>query len=347
LLQANDMIRDVPQNGWAQMIDRAQSVVTRHPEFAFGHDVLSVAYREAWESAAVPERAQLMKEAARREANLTLKLDPQDAGAYVVLSDLEAPNDYRSKEAILLRGMRLAKHPKQPLGALYSYEGWLLGNVGRLREALSSHMIAQATDEWGAPKTSQLARAYANNGNIAAAKNWIQKGVQIWPNHSGIRRTQRYIVGFYEQPADALAIFKRIDAQNPPVEDEGPIWRTFIEARSARDRRAITLAISKIREASARDRIPPEIGVVMIAELGDVRGAFDAANSLLDRQQPLEPWFLFTPVTQNLRQDSGFVALADRFGLINYWRETGKRPDFCTDPARRGECSPQLLATLK
>ena len=91
----------------------------------------------------------------------------------------------------------------------------MLGNVGRLREALSFQLIAHATDEWGAPKTAKLARAYANMGNLPAARAWLQKGVQRWPNHSGVRRVQRYIVGFYEQPADAIATINSLDAQTP------------------------------------------------------------------------------------------------------------------------------------
>jgi hypothetical protein len=55
---------------------------------------------------------------------------------------------------------------------------------------------------------------------------------------------------------------------------------------------------------------------------------------------------LFTPVTRNLRQDPGFVPLASRMGLVKYWRETGKRPDFCADQVDH-ECSPQLMAALK
>jgi hypothetical protein len=85
---------------------------------------------------------------------------------------------------------------------------------------------------------------------------------------------------------------------------------------------------------------------MMLAGLGETKQAIEAANSALDHQE-LQPWFLFTPVTRNLRQDPGFVALASRMGLIKYWRETGKRPDFCTDPAARNECNSQLLAALK
>lgn len=346
LLQANDMARDA-QGDWAQMIERAQSVVARHPEFAFGHDVLALAFATASESIDLPDRAQAMKEAARREANLTLKLDPQDAGAYVVLSELEAPDDYRSQEAILLRGMKIAKHPKQPLGALYSKESALLGDVGRLREALSSQLVARAIDEWGPPKTAQLARLYANMGNLPAARSWIRTGIQIWPNHSGIRRSQRYIVGFYGRPSDALAIFERAGSRSPADENEDSVWRTFIGAREARDTATTALAIREIREAADQKKISREIGIMMMAGLGKAGEAIETANLALAHHQQLRPWFLFAPVTRNIRQDPGFVSLAARFGLIRYWRETGRWPDFCTDPAARRECSPQLLAALK
>jgi DNA-binding winged helix-turn-helix (wHTH) protein/TolB-like protein len=344
LLQTNDMIRDAQRGVWAQMVERAQGVVARHPEFAFGHDVLAAAYAEASESIDIPDRAQAMSGAARREANLTLKLDPADAGAYAVLSALEPT--YRASEAMLLRGIKYGRHPKAPLGALYSSEATLLNNVGRVHEALSFQLIAHATDEWGPPKTAQLARVYANLGDLPAARGWIQKGVQLWPNHSGVRRVRRYIAGFYEQPSVALATFDAMDAQASSAENENAIWRSFIKAKARHSERLTAETISQIRQGADEDKISRENEIMMLAALGETKQALDAANSALDRQR-LESWFLFTPVTRNLRQDPGFVGLVARIGLIQYWRETGKRPDFCTDQARRNECSPQLLAALK
>ena len=343
VLQTNDMIRDSRGDDWAQMIERAQGIVARHPEFPFGHSLLAVAYSEAAESVDVPDRAQAMNDAARREANLTLKLDPEDAGAYAVLSGLNGLELSKS-EAILLRGIKFAKHPKQPLGALYSYESKLLSNVGRLHEALPFQLVAHATDEWGAPKTAQLARVYANIGNLPAARGWLQKGVRLWPNHSGVHRVQQYIAGFYEPPSEALATFDRLDALSSPDEKQGAVWQSFIEARSAHSPGLTVAAIRGIREAADKNKISRENEVMMLAALGETRQAFEVANSALD-QLRFESWFLFTPVTRSMRQDPGFVDLADRMGLIKYWRETGKWPDFCTD--RASECGPKLLAALK
>jgi hypothetical protein len=215
-----------------------------------------------------------------------------------------------------------------------------------VHEALSFQLIAHATDEWGPPKTAQLARVYANLGDLPAARGWIQKGVQLWPNHSGVRRVRRYIAGFYEQPSVALATFDAMDAQASSAENENAIWRSFIKAKARHSERLTAETMPQIRQGADEGKISRENEIMMLAALGETKQALDAANSALDRQR-LESWFLFTPVTRNLRQDPGFVGLVARIGLIQYWRETGKRPDFCTDQARRNECSPQLLAALK
>ena len=345
LLQTNDMIRDTQESDWAQMIERAQRVVAKHPEFAFGHDVLAAAYAGAASRADVANRAQEMKEEAWREANLAIKLDPADAGAYAILSSLVPTSEYRAQEEILLRGIKYGRHPKGPLGAVYSWQGTLLSNVGRLREGLSSHLVGRATDEWGAPKTAQLARVYAHMGNLRAARAWIQKGVQMWPNHSGVRRVREYIYGFYETPAAALATINAMNAQGPANDNQTAIWRSFIEARAAHSAQVSAAAIPKIRQAADRGDISRDTEIMMMAELGATAQAIEAANRALDQKQELQPQFLFTPITRNVRRDPAFVGLADRLGLLKYWRETGKWPDFCTD--RTVECSPQLLAALK
>jgi hypothetical protein len=345
LLQTTDMIRDSPGGAWAQMLERAKRVVARHPEFAFGHSVLASAYAKAADNITIPDRAQAMADAARREANLTLKLDPEDAGAYAVLAGLEPTYDYRAREAILLRGIKFAKHPKEPLGALYSVEGTLLENVGRLREALSFQLIGHATDEWGAPKTAKLARVYASGGNLPAARGWMRKAVQRWPSHGSVRWVRRYLAGFYEPPEEALAIITAIDAQASPDESQAEIWRTFTEAKAGRVAKASAVRI--IREAAGQGRITRENEIMMLAVLGEPRLAIEAANSVLDKQQALQAWFLFTPMTRNVRQHPGFVQLAERMGLIRYWRETGKWPDFCASQVVSSECSSQLLAALK
>jgi DNA-binding winged helix-turn-helix (wHTH) protein/TolB-like protein len=343
LLQTTDMIRDSHGGAWAQMLENAQGLVARHPEFAFGHSVLASAYADAAASIDVPEHARAMRNAARREANLTLRMDPQDAGAYAVLWQIEPTYNYAAREAILLRGIKLAKHPKEPLAALYSYEGTLLSSVGRLREALSFQLIARANDEWGPPKTAKLVHNYANLGNLDAARSWLQRGLQRWPNHSPMRAAQLYLAAFFEKPADALAILDAIDAARPG-DHRTAVWRKFVEARAARSGLVTDATIPTIRSAANAGEIPREVEILMLAGLGERKLAYAAANRALDLQR-LDPRFLFTPVMRDFRREPGFVELASRMGLVRYWRETGKRPDFCRQAAS-SECGRQLLAAM-
>jgi len=345
LIQTNDMLRGASDDAWAPMLQKAQDIVARHPEFAFGHSQLAAGYAWASESPNDPDHAQIMRDAARREANLALKLDPNDAGAYIILSGLLGAYDYRGQEAIFLSGIKLARHPKQPLAGLYSYYGILLGNVGRLKEALSFQLVAHAKDEWGPARTTKLAFTHANMGNLTAARADLQRAVQFWPNHPGVWKWQQYVAGFYGEPSDALAVFRVLDNRTS-LHASNAIWRAFVGAKAAHSEQVTQSTSLKIRAAADQGTISRENTIMMLAALGETNQAIDFANSVLDHQQ-LEPWFLFTPVTRNLRQDPGFVPLASRLGLIKYWRETGKRPDFCTDPAARSECSPQLLAALK
>lgn len=338
LLQTTEMIRDSREGAWAAMIEKSQSVVARYADFAFGHSNLAEAYAEAARQVDIPGRSQAMTDAARREANLTLKLDPADAGAYAVLSEIEPTYSYRTTEDILLRGMKVATHPREPLGALYSYEAYLLSNVGRMREALSYQLIAHATDPWGAPKTAKLAFAYANVGNLPLAREWLQQATQRWPNHSGVRNAERYVAGFYDTPAEGLETIDAMELQTSPEENQTAVWRAFIDAKAAHAAPLTAAAIGRIREAADQRKISRDTEIMMIAALGQPKLAIEVANNALDHEQ-FEAWFLFAPATRNMRQDPGFIGLADRMGLIEYWRETGKRPDYCVDPATRSDCS--------
>jgi hypothetical protein len=338
LLHTSDMFRDAYGGTWAQMVDNAQGLVARHPDFAFGHSLLASAYGEAADSIAVPAQAEAMRAAARREAELTLKLDPQDAGAYTVLWGIEPPNHYRAQEQILLRGIKVARHPKPALGGLYSYEGTLLSSVGRLREALSYQLIARATDEWGPPKAAKLTLNYANLGDLPAARTWLSRAAQRWPNHSAVQAAQLYVAGFVEPPASGLALIDSVATDD----DRKAIWRAFIQAKTHRT----AALIGRIGEAADTGIISRDTELLMLAGLGETRLALAAANRALDDRK-LDPRTLFAPVLAGVRRDPAFLALATRMGLVDYWRETGKRPDFCTGKAAASDCPADLRAALK
>jgi hypothetical protein len=79
--------------------------------------------------------------------------------------------------------------------------------------------------------------------------------------------------------------------------------------------------------------------VRMLAALGEIDAAY-LASEKLDEKWLGTVRFVYGPEMQRFRADPRFVSLADRFGLLDYWR-AGHWPDFCrTDIPRPPVCRP-------
>ena len=54
--------------------------------------------------------------------------------------------------------------------------------------------------------------------------------------------------------------------------------------------------------------------------------------------KPLDPETLFRPVAASMRSDPRFMPLMAKVGLLDFWRKTGKWPDFCQAADRPYDC---------
>ena len=93
--------------------------------------------------------------------------------------------------------------------------------------------------------------------------------------------------------------------------------------------------------------------MMALARLGDLDSAFAIGNRLypsrhgadanttdriwLQNPDPNDASFLASTGAAPLRRDPRFLVLADRTGLLAYWR-SGRLPDFCTK-AHEPECA--------
>ena len=92
-----------------------------------------------------------------------------------------------------------------------------------------------------------------------------------------------------------------------------------------------------------------EQGIEMLAVMGFTDDAFELAK----RYTPGGPLtaatttFLFNPLTTRLRRDPRFMVLADRLKLVDFWRTSGKWPDFCSDPTLPYNCRTEAQKFIK
>jgi hypothetical protein len=80
----------------------------------------------------------------------------------------------------------------------------------------------------------------------------------------------------------------------------------------------------------------------LIIELSAALGDLDTAFRLTGQFSPGYPMtgdtsFLFSPLTASMRGDPRFFPLMKRYGLAQFWRTTGRWPDFCQG-AQMGAC---------
>jgi hypothetical protein len=114
--------------------------------------------------------------------------------------------------------------------------------------------------------------------------------------------------------------------------------RAYVRAMSANDPAARDAARMALL-SSPRDNSSRLAAATQLAALGYVD---DAYRISLGVQYPptenINTSWLFFPPADALRRDPRFKQLADKLGLLDYWRRSGTRPDFCDAPGFPYNC---------
>jgi len=92
--------------------------------------------------------------------------------------------------------------------------------------------------------------------------------------------------------------------------------------------RALALAAPDGPNRSMRNAIQELAAIGLIDDAFAMAQRYTPGANLTDADSA----FLFFPLTLPMRRDPRFMQLAARFGLVNYWRASGKWPDFCAEP---------------
>jgi hypothetical protein len=341
-LDANDAfaLDDHPDDKRAEALFK--DVVARAPNFSEGHAMVAYAVINQARAAPAVDQPRLL-EAARAEATRAYALDRADADAVDVLMRLRPISDWRGREALAAKAASL--DATQPFPTIV--ESTILAQVGREREAAAMTQRAVAIDPFLASARALLSQRLAMIEQPAAASASLAAAVREQP---GLPYAQldRYAIAVWNghaAEADALLDDPKIAA-----------WAASLNARDvirlsshaqltgrAADRRA---AIFATRAALTRGRLSPDVAINVFAINGDLDDAFAAAASYLTPQRfappgataMVDPSFLFTPLLKELRRDRRFMALAATAGLVEYWRNSGRWPDFCAEPDLAYDC---------
>ena len=316
----------------------ARQLIARAPKYAMAYSHLAVVSALLMNSVPPDQIAQLRADA-KKAASQALALDPKNGIAYQALAALVPNGRWADQEAVLRKGLAVAPNYAPSSNFLCS----VLASVGRLQEALALCTTSRMLMPQSPVQNAGLALGLVATGHVAEAIFTINRAAKIWPSRSFVWFVRFDILAESGHLDEARAMLD--SAQNIPVSLEVKsiaARRAYLEALRLNTPASKTAAGNAIRSAMATGDLSSADGMRMFAKLGDVDSAFALARTLYVPQGSSRArgntLLLFQSVTDSMRHDPRFMPLAAQAGLVDYWKTTGKWPDFCSQPGLPYDC---------
>jgi tetratricopeptide (TPR) repeat protein len=312
-----------------------ERVVERAPRFSPGHSGIAVMSAIAAKDIDEPLKSRIKARGAA-EATVALRLNPRDGMAYLAQEMLVTPRtDWVERQRLLAQG--LAVDPQN--FALAARQALVLSAVGRLSESEAFHHQAVTLNPFSANAYAELALTLDSRNAIDAARAVIAEASARWPDNPQVQSVGMQIEAVHGDPGKALALLRdpQFGGQIATPEERAILERAML-ARMSGAPGKMAEARQAVRAALA-DGLWPPLAVEVMSALGDVDGALAAAEAAARTHSEFEPTYLFHGSTAPLRADARFMRVARAWGLIDYWRRSGRWPDFCRAPQRTYDCA--------
>ena len=211
-----------------------------------------------------------------------------------------------------------------------------LSETGRLREAVGLAGKAVKLDPLSPLLHSQFTALIAYSGNFDGARRELAKAEKLWPGTASLEDAQYRFHYRYGDPRIARALFDKYN------DTGGRAPRMLLAARQNPGPATIEPLIAYVRERLRNMENPSAgIGFATVAYAQFDRKE-DFFTTLLSWPKPDDIAIIsevfFRPEFKEERHDLRFMRIAERAGLLEYWRKSGKWPDYCFEPGLSYDC---------
>lgn len=207
----------------------------------------------------------------------------------------------------------------------------MLRAVGRNSESIEDAQHALAIEPLSPFMYGTYISALSYSGRIDAAREQLAKAERFWPGTAALQDMQYRFHLRFGDPNEA----KRLGNTFGP----GRGLDLFLKARIER-----TPANIQAMKDYSMKRVPGDVGALSFVaqafgefqlneELYRIVLAWRPGNAL---SQISDVWF--RPALEGFRHDPRFMQVMQRTGHLDYWRKSGKWPDFCRNPDLPYDC---------
>ena len=284
-----------------------------------------------------PAEASAQRAEAVMATDKALALDPQDARAWQVRAWLRPKNDFAGQEKAYLAAVH--GHASDCGCAFVQYAQFLIG-VGRAGEA--RRWLARAHDV--APlhpgPLAALGRLNAQERRLAEARANFAELDPFAPSPQATARTVVSNALWTRDYARAAELVARMPSKGPPAIQEAVIagFRALASGDPAAKRAAAVVLDAQTTACECNGTFNAR----MLAALGAPDAALRQLTDIAAKRPDIAIEAVSAdPVFAKVRYLPGFAPIADRLGLVAYWRATKVRPKFCA-----GANAPPLCRTI-
>lgn len=311
-----------------------RKVAANNPDFAPAQALLALALYQVIVSSSQAQVGPLVAEA-RRALDQARRIDPNHEDVFAAESLLHSADREQWDHAFPILDRGLAKHPDSAI--LLGLRSVRLLQVGRMDEATENARQALQLDPVTPQTRVNYINALAYSGRYGGARDELDKAEAIWPN-SEVLKDARYRLDLrYGDPHRALVTLDQGMTGDGGSATES--WRKFLLARIDPALANVEAALKAFRERYRHD--PGDIPgyIQALGTFGKVDEAFLVSRNPVTLDSMMASTeTLFRPQMRSIYSDPRFIELADRLGLLAYWRKSRVWPDFCSDPAIRYNC---------
>lgn len=340
----------------ARSVALLESVVQREPDWPEAWGCLAVAYLSSIEFTPPKSQDDRTKQA-RDAATRAVQLRPDQFQGNFVLAALTPLVGHWLEQRRTFQAMI----DRSPGATLYVM---LLANLasssGSPREALS--LWERISPRWRDNPRQPGGRAslLAAIGRTDEAGRVLDDAARQWPRNIPVFFSTFWFDLFSGHPEKALALIDDETGRPTGIDPQDfELYRAAAIAFITRKPEDIAKALGENIAAGKRGRGYATNAMRMASALGDLDLAFQLADRVyFDRGEPLGAllfsgaqgqyatvnfrplWSLFDISTAAMRRDMRIVPVFEELGLGDYWRRSGRWPDFCaSDPAAAAVCA--------
>jgi tetratricopeptide (TPR) repeat protein len=295
----------------------AQRVVAAVPDFSWGWAAVAGGWWKVAFSADNEKAAEEARASGREAADRAVAIDSRNSEALYIKAQMIDRRDWVGRESLFKRAIAARR---LDCGCEHHQYGTMLTNVGRVTDALTE--LRQANDMLALYVYTplELARALVVAGKAEEARTYFDAAIDLAPNADFAQGLSAYKAS---QLADVAAL------RNPklPLSDKtrAALLAGF-QAAAFKDSGARSRAVRTLLALPAPQQ---NDGVArLLANLGAPHEALQVAARLADREFP-GPTVFWYPSMRRALFDPAFPAIAEKLGLMRYWKTSRTKPDVC------------------